>query len=99
MNALTTTTPADQFRAKAANLLVLAAGMTLHQLLDEFQRLTTVMDENVNIGINGYPELNKIGELASRERNIILGASKSRFGVYFESWDRACDRTSSDYPC
>lgn len=92
MNELTTTAPAEQFRAKAANLLILAANMSLHQLVDEFQSLTTVMDENLtDTDEGGYPQLNAIGQLAKRERNIIVGTAKARFGIFFDSYDRPCD--------
>ena len=87
MKALTTTTPAEAFRAKAADLLIEGAGMTLHELVDEFQRLTTVMDENVKAD-DTYRRLNEVGELAKRERLIVLGSARSRFGITFEGYDR-----------
>lgn len=91
MNELTTTSPADQFRAKASALFIEASNMTLHQLVDEFQRLTTVMDENMTTdGAEGYPEfnLNEAGQLAARERKVIEASSKARFGIGFDAYDR-----------
>lgn len=98
MTALTTTTPAEAFRAKAANLLTIAANMTLHELVDEFQSLTTVMDENMTKATDGnYQKLNEVGQLAKRERNIITGTAKARFGIFFDSFDRPCDGNDSDW--
>lgn len=90
MNAVAKTTPADAFRSKASGLLVDAANMTLHQLVDEFQRLTAVMDENVESpeDASTYARLNDAGELASRERRVITAASRARFGINFEAFDR-----------
>lgn len=97
MNDLTTTTPADAFRAKASNLMVETAGMTLHQLVDEFQRLTLLMDANSVKGEDGYgPTLSEDGELAARERRIVVAASRARFGISFDTYDRVSS-SSSDW--
>ena len=88
MNALTTTTPAEAFRAKAADLMISGAQMSLHQLVDEYQRLTGIMDENLREDDKGYERLNEVGELAKRERQIVLGSARSRFGITFDSYDR-----------
>lgn len=90
-NAVATTpTPAQDFRSKAAGLLVQAADMSLHQLVDEFLRLSEVMEANQadEDGLH-RPKLNDIGELALRQRNLINGAARARFGLSFETWDRA----------
>lgn len=98
MNELTTTTPAEMFRAKAASLLTLAADMTLHQLVDEFQSLTTVMDENMTKEDDSeYAKLNETGQLAKRERSIIVGTAKARFGIFFDSYDRISDNHDSTW--
>lgn len=96
MNAVTTTTPADAFRVKASDLLVDAANMTLHQLVDEFMRLTDVMDKNCEPAKGAsYPSLNDQGELAARERRVVTAAARARFGINFEPFDRVSPSESS----
>ncbi len=92
MNALITTKPAEAFRAKASELMITTATMTLHQLVDEFQRLTDVIEKNSEPDEEGFGfKLNDEAELAMRERRIVCGASRSRFGIDFSSWDRSPD--------
>lgn len=99
MNALTTTNPSTAFRAKAADLMTTAARMSLHELLDEFMRLTSVMEENTaEDEEGGYPRLNDTGQLAARERRMILAASRSRFGVSFDEYDRNVGSDGNAYP-
>lgn len=88
MNELTTTNPADTFRAKASDRITSAAGMSLHDLVDEFQRLTGVMDANLVENDRGSVTLNDIGEVAKRERGVISGASRARFGLTLMAYDR-----------
>ena len=88
MNELQTTVPADRFRAVAADRLRSAADMTLHQLVDEFQRLTLMIEGNIEGGA-AYAKLNAVGELAARERSVIVGTAKARFGIAFYEHDRA----------
>jgi hypothetical protein len=92
MNELTKTTPAEQFRAKAAGLMFDTASMTLHQLVDEFVRLTDAMDANMVEGEHRQ-ELNEAGELAARERRLVNAAARCRFGISFDAYDRS---SSSD---
>lgn len=94
MTELTTTTPADAFRAKASRLMIDTAEMTLHQLVDEFARLTDVMDANSIKSEDNYRSmLNEAGELAARERRMVVGAARCRFGISFDAFDRV---SSSD---
>lgn len=92
MNDLIATNPAEAFRAKAAEGLISAAGMTLHQLVDEYVRLTEVIEANVVKTADdeewGARTLNDVGKLASRERGLIDGAAKVRFGISFAEYDR-----------
>lgn len=88
MNAVVTTSPADQFRAKASGLFVEAAEMTLHQLVDEFQRLTKVMDDNIINELGEGRKFNETAELASRERRVVTSAARARFGISFDAYDR-----------
>lgn len=93
MNAVTTTSPAETFRATAATSLVTAAGMNLHELVDEYLRLTKVIEANTVKPLEGEDDwggrkLNDAGKLAARERGIIDGAAKVRFGITFDEYDR-----------
>lgn len=98
MNAVVTTTPADQFRAKASGLFVDVAKMTLHELVDEFQRLTQIMDDNVTNEPGEGKKFNEIAELASRERRLITGAGRARFGITFDAFDRpSCSYGYDDF--
>ena len=100
MSDLTTITPAETFRAKASGLMVEAANMTLHQLVDEFMRLSGVMDENCiheDDSHASYLRLNERGEVAERERKVIVAASRARFGITLEAFDRNSARTGGDW--
>lgn len=88
MTAIITANPAEQFRSKAANLMVSAAQMTLHQLVDEFQRLADLIDQHSSEDEHGYTTLTEIGQLAIREQRMVNGAARARFGISFESYDR-----------
>jgi hypothetical protein len=87
MTELTTTSPAEQFRRKASGLLVDVAEMELHELVDEFQRLSNILDQNMVEG-DDYPKLNDVGELALREQRLVNGAIRARFGLSLETYDR-----------
>jgi hypothetical protein len=81
--------PEQQFRSQAAELMVDAANMTLHQLVDEFVRLSNVIDENCTRTDDGYGvDFNDTAKLADRQRRIITTASRARFGVDFQPFDR-----------
>ena len=90
MNALVEITPSEAFRNAAADLLKDSAEMTLHELVDEYLRLTEVMDAGViESGEEYRTTFNDEAKLAMRKRNVINGAARARFGVGFESYDRA----------
>lgn len=97
MNAVTAISPAETFRAKASNLMKDTASMTLHELVDEFARLTGVMDENLDHD-EDYPKLNQTGQLAERERKLVNGAIRCRFGLHMDSFDRASDQATGNMP-
>lgn len=98
MNDLTTTTPAEAFRAKAADMMIGTAKMTLHQLVDEFVRLTEVIEKNTIEGDDGYHRsMTDEGELAYRDRRMVTAAARSRFGVTFDSYDRNDPGSARDF--
>ncbi|QIG72961.1 hypothetical protein EVB98_039 [Rhizobium phage RHph_N3_2] len=98
MNAITKTNPADAFRAKATGLMIECANMTLHQLVDEFQRLTDAIDANSEPAEDGYgTKLNEAGEMAARERRLVSGTARARFGISFEPWDRISESNSASF--
>ena len=89
--AIQTTKPAEAFRLVAADRLKAAADMTLYELVDEFQRLSVVVENSaIERAEDDYsePRLTPEGELAQREIGIVNGAAKSRFGLYFTAYDR-----------
>jgi hypothetical protein len=90
MNAVATTNPAEAFRAVAADRFHSAADMTLHELVDEFQRLakvihdgTTEQDQDGLYSTTRTPE----AEIAVREQQIINGAARARFAISFSTHD------------
>ena len=87
-NAVVATSPADQFRAKAADGMINSAKMSLHELVDEFQRLTQIMDDNTSQEEGRGKTFNEIAELADRDCRIVQGAARARFGITLESFDR-----------
>lgn len=98
MTSLTTTTPAEQFRAKAQGLFIDVAKMSLHELVDEFQRLTTVMDENVETTENNGKLFNETAGVALRERRLVQGAARARFGISLDAFDRpSCNYGYDDF--
>jgi len=88
--ALTTTSAKDAFRAVAADRMVTAAGLTLHELVDEYARLQAIIsagtsssDDPEDYGVK-YSDAAK---MAISEAAIINGAAKARFGIMFNSFD------------
>lgn len=97
-NALTTTSPADTFRASASGLLAKVSKLSLHELVDEFMRLTAFMDANSTPNEGGYGiTLSDEGQIAFRQREIVNGASKARFGISFNAYDRSSNGYDSDF--
>jgi hypothetical protein len=41
--------------------------------------------------------LNEVGEVAERERKVIIAASRARFGLSLEAFDRNSARTGGDW--
>jgi len=90
MNDLTLTSAAETFRANAAGHFHDAADMTLHQLVDEYQRLALIVEAGTTEkNEDGFyaPELTPEAELASRQQQIINGAARARFAISFSSHD------------
>lgn len=78
------------FRAVAADRFHSAADMSLHELVDEFRRLSAVIEANLVKTQDGSFERttpNDAGKVAARERNIINGAARARFGLSFDVYD------------
>jgi len=96
--ALTTTTPAEQFRAEASALMIDAANMTHHELLDEYLRLSEEIDENTTRDEDRYDyKLNDTAQIAVRKRSVVTAAARARFGINFESFDRPSSNVSADF--
>lgn len=92
MNAIATTSPAEAFRTGASGLLHAVADMSLHDLVDEYQRLTLAIEAGkiVKDDRGGYPQTswNDAAKLAAKQRGLVNGAAKARFGISFETHDR-----------
>lgn len=77
-----------KFQKVAAQRLHEAADMTLHELVDEFLRLSKLVAANLVRETSGYQiNFNDTAKLALRERNIINGAARGRFGLSLETYD------------
>ena len=86
-----TTTPEAIFRDKAAAGFHAAADMTLHQLVDEYLRLTVLVETHTTVTTEGYDQARSIddeGKVALRDRMVINSAVKARFGICFAEYDR-----------
>ena len=82
--------PELQFRQQASGLMTEASNLTLHQLVDEFVRLSNLIDANCVPRDDGYGlAYNDAAKLADRQRKMITTASRARFGVDFEPFDRS----------
>lgn len=93
MANLTTFNPVAAFRDVAAKRMHTAADMSLHELVDEFQRLTLIVEAGTEWDDNdGYSRsMNVSAKVAFRERSLINMAAQSRFGISFDAFDRADD--------
>lgn len=90
MNDLTTTKASETFRAKASDVFHAAADMTLHQLVDEYARLTSVIENGKVTTKHEFGDSEEYSDealIAQRERNIIVGATRARFGFGFDTYD------------
>lgn len=78
------------FREAATNKLHDAANMTLHELVDEYVRLSDVIDaDSYENSEHPYVRYGATAQLAIRNRLVILAASKARFGIMFSTYDRS----------
>lgn len=89
---LTATKPADAFRDGASGLLHAVADMSLHDLVDEFQRLSIAIEdgriEGEDAGAYRPVRWSDAAQLAMKQRLLVNGAARARFGISFESYDR-----------
>lgn len=85
--------PTKLFREKAGDLMIVAAQMTLHQLVDEFVRLCEVIEANSEDAPEGSygKQLNDTAQIASRKQRIISAAVRARFGISLHPFDRDMD--------
>lgn len=88
---LKTTSPQDEFRARASDIMIEAATLSLHGLVDEFQRLTGLMAANLEPAEddNYGPHYNHVGQVALRHRDLIRTAARARFGLDLDAFDQA----------
>jgi hypothetical protein len=91
MNELATTKPAEVFRAGAADLFKATADMSLHELVDEYLRLTQTIEAGKVPAKSGEEWLSDDytdeAKVALRNRNIVNGAARARFGIGFDVHD------------
>lgn len=88
-NEIQTTSAASQFRSIAADRFKAVADMSLHELCDEFVRLTAIVEagKTEDAGEYGATTYTDEANVALRERNIVNGAARARFGIGFETYD------------
>ncbi len=98
MNALTTTSPAEVFRSQAQDQMVSVANMTLHELVDEFVRLSEIVDRETTFEADVYKmTVSDAGQLADRQRRMVNAATRSRFGISLDVYDRPGSASMSDW--
>lgn len=85
MAELTKTNPDIAFRAQAADNMIDAANMTAHQLLDRFIELSGEIEDGTTTSDGerdyGRVEVSPDAHVAHRNRDIVAGAMRARFGV------------------
>lgn len=89
-NELQTTSPEEAFRAVAADRLRSAASMTLHELVDEFARLTAAIEAGKTPraeGDYGADKYSDEAKVAVEERKLVNGATRARFGFGFDLYE------------
>ena len=86
-NEIQTTSAEASFRAIAADRMVSAANMTLHELLDEYQRLSGIIAaERLPADPDEYgAKYSEAGKLAINVLAIVNGAARVRFGINFST--------------
>lgn len=89
---LSTASPAETFREGAADLLHAVADMSLHELVDDFLRLSKAIEagriESTTSGNYTPARWTAAALLAMKQRLLVNGAARARFGISFESYDR-----------
>lgn len=85
---IATTNALDRYRTNFSANIKAAADMHIHDLLDNFQRLTKIIDAHEttyekHIGRTWDEE----GQLAIRERNIYASVANARFGITFNAYE------------
>lgn len=83
----------ETYRTIVADRVKAAADMDIHQLLDEFVRLTGVVNANTTRDEDGRPEYSEAGFLAIKERQVFATLASARFGVSLASDDGSYDQT------
>ena len=58
-----------------------ALSMSLHELVDEFKRLTELISTDTSINEEGRKEYGETALLSFRERNIFSSIANARFGI------------------
>lgn len=86
---VTTTDAETAFRAKASSVFHSAADKSLHELCDEYVRLSAVITDGTIVGTDEYRQIEHTPEakVAIHERQVINAASRARFGIGFSEYD------------
>lgn len=89
MNDIVKSNPAETFRSVAADRLRSAADMSLHELVDEFSRLTEVINNGETERSTSTHTVQYTDEalVAFEERKLVNGATRARFGFGFDIYD------------
>ncbi|MGN6534094.1 MAG: hypothetical protein ACTHKQ_00010 [Mesorhizobium sp.] len=86
-NALAHYSAIDTYRSIFSERVKTAADMSLHELVDEFARLTEVIKANTTRDDDGTPTYTEAGHLAIKERQVFASVASARFGISLASDD------------
>lgn len=77
----------DIYRGIVADRAKTAADMTLHQLVDEFQRLTEIIDKDRSFDDADRKVYSVAGIVAIKERHVFSSMASARFGISLAAYD------------
>jgi signal transduction histidine kinase len=80
-NAIEKKSAVQTYRDGFSRHVKAAADMTLHELVDQFQRLTKVVNDNTAYDEMQRPKYNEAAILALKERKIFASVANARFGL------------------
>lgn len=80
-NEIATHNALQAYRGLVAETVKEAADMTIHELVDAFQRLTKDVEKGKTLREDDRPLYNEAALLAIRLRNVYASMANARFGI------------------